>query len=943
VTSLFVSQWLYANDEAELLFVRRIQPLFSEKCLACHGNDESDIQGGLDMRSLATMLKGGDQETPVIVPRKPEESPIYQAILRTHDDWQPMPPKEADKLYAEQIQWVKDWIAGGAPWPDSERVQSIAKANAEKWSAEDGMIVKTTGALSSEWANRRYKPEGLWGYQPVRKPEVPDSNQQHPIDALIDLRMPEGLQVAPAADAKTLIRRATFDLIGLPPTPEEIAAFEKSYARNADAAVKSMIDRLLESPHYGERMAQHWLDVTRYADSSGFANDYERGTAWRYRDYVIRAFNNDKPYDQFVSEQIAGDEIKPENPEMIIATGFLRMGPWELTGMEVAKVARQRFLDDVTNSVGETFLAHSLQCARCHDHKFDPVPTHDYYAIQAVFATTQLCDREAPYLDNENTSGFEEHKYLQQIAAEHQATLAELDSVMLENAQHWFQENGKDATKWNEAVATARKATKPGKQPQSKKRSFSDVFSTARNRLSADGIPESEYPPKLVGFTPEQFGRERVARKGLERLKWELDRYEPFTLAVYNGRTPDVNSVFAPVRIPADRMTKGELEVSCIRIGGDPFAEGPKVSPGVLSVLGSIVHSPIPDSIEGRRKAFADWVANKDNPLTTRTIVNRVWMWHFSEPLAGNPNNFGSTGKKPTHPELLDWLAATFVEQGWSMKALHRSIMNSDAYRRSAIHPNIQRLREKDPLGTSYAVFKPRRLSAEELRDAMLAATGELNPILGGIPNRPEINLEAALQPRQVMGTFAAAWTANPKPEQRHRRSIYALKLRGLSDPTMEVFNSPAPDFSCERREASTVTPQVFAMFNSQASQSRAIALAARAMKETSTDEAAITRCFELAYGRAPKPDELVACFDHWRDIEAMLGDTPPQRIRPPLEVRRDAVEENTGEKFSFQEKLHAHQDFVPDLQPADVPKHTRALADVCLSLFNTNEFAYVY
>jgi mono/diheme cytochrome c family protein len=288
VTSLFVSQWLYANDEAELLLVRRIQPLFSEKCLACHGNDESDIQGGLDMRSLATMLKGGDQETPVIVPGKPEESPIYQAILRTHDDWQPMPPKEADKLYAEQIQWVKDWIAGGAPWPDSERVQSISKANAEKWSAEDGIIVKTTGALSPEWANRRYKPEGLWGYQPVRKPEVPDSIQQHPIDALIELRMPEGLQVAPAADARTLIRRASFDLIGLPPTPEEIAAFEKSYAFNADAAVKSMIDRLLESPHYGERMAQHWLDVTRYADSSGFANDYERGTAWRYRDYVIR-------------------------------------------------------------------------------------------------------------------------------------------------------------------------------------------------------------------------------------------------------------------------------------------------------------------------------------------------------------------------------------------------------------------------------------------------------------------------------------------------------------------------------------------------------------------------------------------------------------------------------------------------------------------------------
>jgi mono/diheme cytochrome c family protein len=943
LTSIFTVQTLHANDEAELLFVRRIQPLFSEKCLACHGNDESDIQGGFDMRSRTTFLKGGDQGKPVIVAGKPDESPLYQAILRTHDDWQPMPPKEADKLSAEQMQWVKEWIAGGAPWPDSERVQSIAIANADKWSAEDGIIVKTTGALSAEWANRRYKLEGLWGYQPVTKPEVPASDQQHPIDALVALRMPEGLEVAPAADARTLIRRATFDLTGLPPKPEEMAAFERAFSIDQDAALKELIDRLLESPHYGERMAQHWLDVTRYADSSGFANDYERGNAWRYRDYVIRAFNSDKPYDQFVREQIAGDEIDPENPEMIIATGFLRMGPWELTGMEVARVARQRFLDDVSNAVGETFLAHSLQCARCHDHKFDPVPTHDYYSIQAVFATTQLSERKAPFLPVENTSGFDERKYLEQIAAEHQATLAELDAVMLENAQAWFGENGKDPAKWNEAVEAAKKGASDGGGTMKKRKAYADVFSTARNRLTADDVPESDFPPKLVGFTPEQFGRERVARKGLERLTWELDRYEPFALAVYNGRTPDMKTVNAPLRMPGNRMSVGELEDSCIRIGGDPFSEGAKVKPGVLSVLGSIQQTPIPDEIEGRRTAFAEWVANKDNPLITRTIVNRIWMWNFSEPLAGNPNNFGSTGKKPTHPELLDWLAATFVEQGWSMKTIHRTIMLSAAYRRSATHPDLKLLREKDPLGSSYAVFKPRRLSAEELRDAMLAATGELNPTLGGIPNRPEINLEAALQPRQVMGTFAAAWTANPRPEQRNRRSIYALKLRGLTDPTMEIFNSPAPDFSCERREASTVTPQVFALFNSQASQSRALALAARTLRETQNDDAAIQRCFELAYGRTPKPDELAACLAHWRDIEAMLGDTTPEHFKPPFEVRREAVEENTGEKFSFNEKLHAYHDFVADLQPTDVSLHTRAFADVCLALFNSNEFAYVY
>lgn len=929
------------QDENDALFVRRIQPLLHEKCLACHGNDPTDIQGGLDLRSLESLLRGGDQEKPVVVPGKPEKSPIYLAVIRSHDDWQPMPPKEADKLDSQQIQWMKEWILGGAHWPDRERAEAIATANADQWSKEDGIVVPTVGALSAEWANRRYRPEGLWGYQPVQKPSIPPSIDQHPIDALIAQRMPKGLKLAPTAEARVFVRRATFDLTGLPPTPKEIDAFEQAFATNEESAIKALIDRLLDSPHYGERMAQHWLDVTRYADSSGFANDFERGNAWRYRDYVIRAFNEDKPYDQFIREQIAGDEMDPNNPDLIIATGFLRMGPWELTGMEVAKIARQRFLDDVTNSVGETFLAHSLQCARCHDHKFDPIPTHDYYAMQAVFATTQLCERTAPFLESENTDGFDERRYLELAAVEYQSTLAKLDTMLLENAQKWFTEKGLDPTDWNAAVDSAKQGDTKAKT--SKRKNYPDLFSAARNALLAKKVPESEFPPKLVGFTTEQFGLERVARKGFERLKWELERYEPFALAVYCGRTVPTKLVNAPTRVPVDRMTAGELESSCILIGGDPFTEGTKVKPGVLSVLGAIQQLAIPESIEGRRLALAEWVASKNNPLTTRTIVNRVWMWHFGEPIAGNPNNFGSTGKKPTHPELLDWLAATLVEHNWSLKALHRAIMTSEAYRRSSKHPDNESLREKDPTGTSYAVFKPRRLSAEELRDAMLAASGELNPKLGGIPNRPEINLEAALQPRQVMGTFAAAWTPNPKPEQRNRRSIYALKLRGLSDPAMEVFNSPAPDFSCERREASVVSPQVFAMFNGKAIHVRAMALAHRVTKETKDDKEAISRCFELAFGRVANAEEIALCLEHWRDIESSMGDEPQVKSKPPLEVRREAVEENTGERFSFNEKLHAYADYVPDLQGSDVSRHTRALADVCLSLFNANEFAYVY
>ncbi len=945
-----------SSADADAHFVRRVWPLFAEKCLSCHGDDEAKIKGGLDLRTRADIMLGGDSDKPAIIPGKPEESPLILAALRQSEDFEAMPPKEPDRLSAQQIDWLKEWITAGAPWPDAAKQKLIAAINHEKWSAEDGIVMKTSGGLSADWTNRRYKPEGMWAYQPVTKPAVPVVGpaagraaapststgqrpvlQPNPIDAFLAARLPAGLTPAPATDARTFIRRATFDLTGLPPSPDEVAAFAPAYLANPQSAISNLLTRLLATPHYGERMAQHWLDVVRYADSSGFANDFERGNAWRYRDYVVRSFNADKPYDRFVREQIAGDELDPKNPEAVVATGFLRMGPWELTGMEVAKVARQRFLDDVTNSVGETFLAQSLQCARCHDHKFDPVPTRDYYSIQATFATTQLSERPAAFLPDENKSGFDEKKYLEPRREAYLATLRRLDAQLLVSAEKWFQEKGVDPTKWNVAIEAARTQERGGKRKE-----FEGAFNLARAAMTRQKVPEDQFPPKLVGFSPEDYGNERVARKGLERLKWELDRYEPFALAVYNGRTPELKSVFNPLRMPVNRMTEGELEQTCILTYGDPFALGEKVSPGVLSAIGVAPKTPVPDTIEGRRTAFAEWVATAENPLTTRAIVNRVWLWHFGQPLAGNPNNFGSTGKKPTHPELLDWLAATFVEQGWSFKKLHRVILTSDVYRRSSAHPDRKLLAEKDPAGTSYAAFAPRRLTAEELRDAMLTATGELNATLGGIPNRPEMNLEAALQPRQVMGTFASAWIPNPLPAQRHRRSLYALKIRGLPDPAMEVFNQPTPDFSCERRDASTVTPQVFSLFNGAASHARALALAARAIKETSSDADALARCFALAYSRAPSAAELAACLAHWKNITTLIASDTPVTTAPPREIRREAVEENTGEKFSFTETLHANADFVPDLRPADVPLRTRALADVCLALFNANEFSYV-
>ncbi|HUG92451.1 MAG TPA: DUF1549 domain-containing protein, partial [Planctomycetaceae bacterium] len=603
----------FGDEAAEALFVRRVLPLLHEKCLACHGGGESQ-EGGLDLRSLAGLLKGGDSEHPALVPLQPDQSPLYLAVARRHDDWSAMPPKQAERLTQEQVAWIRAWIDGGAPWPAETRTRELLQAHAGRWSAEDGVAVATSGGLTPEWTDRKYDPEALWAYQPVAKPPI-DAVGSAAIDVLVAAAMPEGLAAAPLADRITLIRRATFGLTGLPPAPQAIEAFVQDAAPDAEAFAK-VVERLLASPHYGERMAQHWLDVVRYADSSGLSNDYERGNAWRYRDYVVRAFNDDKPYDQFILEQIAGDEIDPGNPEMLIATGFLRMGPWELTGMEVAKVARQRFLDDVTSSVGETFLAHSLQCARCHDHKFDPVPTRDYYAVQAVFATTQLAEREADFLRPENLAGFDERRFLELSREEHLETLRALDEVLLNNADRWFQETAADPAKWQAAVAEARQRGQgPGRDE------FFDVFNAARNSLARQGVPESDYPPKLVGFTPQQFGRQRVADKGLQRLRWELERYEPFALAVYSGRTPDVKGVYAPTRMPGERLTAGEPEDTCILIGGDPFSPSAPVRPGVLSVLGAVQKTLIPDALEGRRKAFAQWVASADNPLTTRTIT----------------------------------------------------------------------------------------------------------------------------------------------------------------------------------------------------------------------------------------------------------------------------------------------------------------------------------
>ncbi len=903
--------------EAEQLFAREVLPVLKTKCFACHGQDSEDMKGDFSVLSREGLLLGGESGEPAIVPGNPEESPLLSAVR-----WEDleMPPKENDRLSGRQISAIEKWISLGAPWPDDDRLQDLQEEQADDWSVTDGVRVATSGGLSVEWTERGYAAEDLWAYRPLKQPDLPKISGQvaTPIDAFIQRQLEElGISPAGLADRHTLIRRATFDLTGLPPPPQEIDAFLQDAASD-EVAFAKVVDRLLDSPHYGEHQARHWLDVVRYADSAGLANDFERPHAWRYRDYVVRSFNADKPYDQFVREQIAGDEVAPDDPEMLVATGFLRMGPWELTGMEVARVARQKFLDDVTDTVGQVFLSHPMQCARCHDHKFDPIPTRDYYRLQAAFATTQFAGREASFLREENTDGFDERKYLLERQARYKEILSGIQAKNRAAEEAWYRERGRE---W-----------------------------ISRNEARQQGLPEEDIAPRHIGLSAEDLGMERIARKGLQRLAWELDRYKPFAFAVYSGLTPQWKSVYSPLRMPSDPLAKGELEKTAILTGGDPFSSGQEVSPGVLSCLPLRYDNgmsqqdshALPDEIEGRRAALADWIASPENALALRSIVNRVWQWHFGQGLAGNTNNFGATGKKPTHPELLDWLASTFVEDGWSFKRLHRRILLSEAYRRASVHPQSQKWKEADPNGTSLAVFPARRLSAEEIRDAMLAISGELNRTSGGIPIRPEINTEVALQPRQVMGTFAAAWQPSPLPAQRHRRSLYIHQIRGLRVPFFEVFNQPSPETPCEVRDISTVTPQVFSLWNGVQANDRALAFAARLVKESTDERDAIRRAFRLAFGRHPEVTELAACVDHWRKMtrrHAGLQFPAPEYLR---EVVRQAIEENTGERFTYREPLESARDFQPDLKMSDAPARTRGLADVCLVLFNSNEFVYI-
>lgn len=877
--------------DGEKLFALKLKALFASKCLACHGGDPENVEGGFDMRSRESTLAGGETfGEKVLIVGNGRESFLYKATTRSEEGYE-MPPKEAEKLTAEETNWIREWIDKGAPWPGEERVAEIQDQYAE------GMTVVTSGGLNDEWTNRRYEARHLWAYQPLQVVHPPTNT--HPVDWFVNDKLSRlGLPPAPDATAREMARRLSFGLTGLPPAVERehsrAAEFEAQFNTNPSAAVQEYARELMASPQYGEHFGRHWLDVTRYADTAGFANDYTRPNAWRYRDYVVRAFNDDKSYTEFVREQIAGDEIDPADPEKRIATGFLRMGPWEQTAMSVFRITRQQWLDDVTDSVGQTFLGHALQCAKCHDHKFDPVPTRDYYSMMAVFSTTQFAEMDTPFLPVENTGGFEE------------------------------------SDRWTKAKIAAY-----AKQAQMLK----EKIKKTKKKETGDATVGDN------GLSPGDENSLARMNKNISRHRWELEKTQPIAFGVYTGKTIEQRNVASRIRRPDKVWGKGTIESDAILTGGDAYTRGDGVIPAPISAaktIGKMEPHAFPSGMGKRRLALANWIVDARNPLTARVMVNRVWSWHFGNGLAANPNNVGATGGLPTHQRLLDYLADWFMQHDWSVKQLNELILTSDTYRRSSRHPDPQTVTSKDPTGDSYAVFRPRRLTAEEFRDAMLAVSGELNRQLGGIPCRPDINEEVAMQPRQIMGGTASVYEPDALPSQRNRRSIYTEKIRGLRDPFMETFNQPGPDKSCEIRETSTVAPQALTLLNAQEVQDRSLCFAAKLLKQGGDERAVIRSAFEAALSRPPTAAETAACISHWTSatLEETKKTYAPREY--PTEILRTVMAEKTGEPYDFIEFMPVYEAYVPDLQPGQTDARTRGLAQVCLVIFNLNEFAYL-
>ncbi|MFN0100701.1 MAG: PSD1 and planctomycete cytochrome C domain-containing protein [Bryobacteraceae bacterium] len=751
--------WLFLSVTALAWADGRLLPLLSRHCGSCHGGVQA--QGGLSVNSIESLHKGG------------KHGPALELIVPhiTGEKTPRMPL--GGELSAAVIDEIKAAIK-------SLPVQPKVPKQDEHWT---------------------------WLLQTPTKPTPPTVQNanwpRNPIDAYVLSKLEkQNLTPAPEADRRTLLRRIYFDLIGIPPTPEETSAF----LADADPrAYEKQIDRLLADPRYGERWGRHWLDLVRYAESDGFAIDGERPTAWRYRDYVIRAFNNDKPYDVFMQEQIAGDEYrgKKASPlaDRIVALGFLRFAPWEADANS-KKQLRQDFLNDVTGTVGSVFLGLTTGCAQCHDHKYDPIKQKDYYRLQAFFAGTATADLPIGFDAVENPNEMKRQMRLHEDEAE--VAERELDRQ-------------RDALKQLYMSLFHVKDDDPKVKQFLGKLNTKNLFFLDQD-LPLVKEPEWRQPLKAYFDTRDRMQREQELVRRYQALAYAVKDIAP-------PAAPDVPDTY-------------------ILSGGDLYARGEKVDPGFLFTSAN-AEIPFAGGSNGRRLALAEWISSEQNPFAARVMVNRLWHRHFGEGLIRTPSDFGRNGELPTHPELLDWLATQFIENKWSVKAMHKLMLTSAAYRQSTLHPKQTEYAAADPTNRLLWRMNWQRLDAEALRDSILAVSGRLNQTPGGPPVLFNVPEDVA------QGFEFFKWFPSSEEEQR-RRSVYLIQRRSVLLPMAEIFDAPNLSTSCARRLTTIVAPQALTLLNGALTRTEAQHLAARVRKAADP----IQEAFWLTLSRPPTPTE---------------------------------------------------------------------------------------
>jgi cytochrome c1 len=758
--------------------------LIQENCAPCHGAT-SLVSAELNLTSREHALKGGSRGA-AIVPGKALESKVYR--FAAHLEEPHMPPNRP--LSAAQLKVLKDWIDQGAEWAATGPVSSV-EANLALAKLEDRPIKPQERAW---WAFKK----------PVR------SDKANSVDGFLKAKWTEkGVAPSVRADKRTLVRRAYLDIIGIPPTREQVASF---LADSRPNAWEVLVDQLLASPHYGERWARHWMDIARYADSGGYEYDRDRDNAWRYRDYLTRSFNEDKPYDKLLLEQIAGDELWPESHDARIATGFMRLGPENNIKNEQTRLDE---LDDVVSTTTNSLMALTVGCARCHNHKFDPIPQKDYYRMQAVFYPTKA--EEKPLVTDAEIARHEaEAKRIKDLQA---PLKKELEALIKPYKDAYIAEK----------KAALPEYMKTALETPLEKRTEGQKLNAAQIEKTLQGTPET---------LPNRFSASDKKRyDDLNQQVAALDKQKPKPL-------PTAMSITEKGRVP---------EPSYFLHRGSQ--KGSVMQPGVLSVVQES-EWPFPAPPENattshRRAGFAKWLVNRENPLTARVMINRVWQHHFGEGLVRTPNNFGKMGERPSHPELLDWLSVEFMENGWHLKPIHRKILLSEAYQMAS--DDIAANLEKDPENRLLWRMPRRRVEGEIIRDSILAVAGSLDRTVGGEPVFPYID------PSLFQSSSKRTWNGKPDSDpSTWRRSIYVFSKRTIPLPMFEVFDKPDTIGSCARRTRSTVAPQALILMNNSFVAYHAQRFADRIEKESGGNpEKLISLAFEHAYARPPKQSEM--------------------------------------------------------------------------------------